>query len=143
MLKIALFLTLTSLTGLNAPAIILGGDEETKPPPSALLEEIELPKAETPEGIVKSYFEDIPVMVAIAQCESTFRHTDENGDVLRGEKNRSDIGIMQINERYHLEKAQKLDVDIYTLYGNLEFARYLYEKEGTKPWNASKKCWRG
>jgi len=97
----------------------------------------------TEKEILESYFADVPVMVEIARCESNFRHTNKLGGVLRGLSNNQDVGVMQINERFHLEKAQKMEIDIYSIEGNLEFARYLYEKEGTKPWKASQKCWKG
>jgi len=48
---------------------------------------------------------------------------------------------MQINEKYHLDEAKKLGIDIYTVEGNMEFARILYDKFGTEPWNASSACW--
>ncbi len=142
MLKIALLLTLTSLTGLNAPAVMIG-DVVDEPPSieaaveAAFAQELEM----TDEEIVREYFKDDPIMVRIAFCESTFRQYDKNGNVLRGVENSRDVGLMQINEHFHLEKAKNLDIDIYTIEGNMEFARYLYEREGTRPWNASKKCW--
>lgn len=135
-------MTLTSLTGLNAPAVMLSesGDE----PPSitaaveaALAEEIKM----TDEEIVREYFKDAPVMIRIAFCESTFRQNDKDGNVLRGVQNSKDVGIMQINEYFHADKAQQMNLDIYSIEGNMEFARHLFEKEGTRPWNASKKCW--
>lgn len=103
------------------------------------VEEVE--KLLTTEEKVEIYFSDIPVLVDVARCESHFRQLDKNGNILRGVANPDDVGVMQINERYHLEKAKKLGLDIYSLQGNMEFARYLYEKEGAKPWLASSKCW--
>lgn len=91
---------------------------------------------------VEKYFKDIPVMVEIAQCESRFRHYTDKGNILRGEKNWQDIGVMQINERFHLKDSKELGFDIYSLGGNLAYARYLYEEEGTKPWKHSKRCWK-
>lgn len=80
-------------------------------------------------------------MAEIARCESRFRHVGENGSIIRGEENRSDVGVMQINEYYHEKTADTLGIDLYTLDGNLAYARSLYEREGTAPWNASKTCW--
>jgi hypothetical protein len=48
---------------------------------------------------------------------------------------------MQINEKYHLEESVKLGMNIHTLEGNLEYAKHLYETEGTKPWKYSSACW--
>lgn len=93
------------------------------------------------EGYVREYFRDIPIMIQIARCESTFRHLDTDGDVRRGRVNNSDVGVMQINEYYHLDTAVEKDYDIYTLQGNMAYARDLFEREGTEPWNSSRPCW--
>ena len=93
------------------------------------------------EAAVRSYFSDIPVMIQIARCESTFRHTTDDGTVLRGVVDPADTGVMQINTRYHGEKARKLGLDLTDMYDNMEYARDLYQKSGTRPWNASANCW--
>ncbi len=93
------------------------------------------------EKYVREYFKDIPIMIQIARCESTFRHLDRDGNIHRGRVNKSDLGVMQINEYYHGETAIKKNLDIYTLEGNMAYARDLYEREGTRPWNSSKPCW--
>jgi hypothetical protein len=94
------------------------------------------------EATVRSYFEDIPVMIEVARCESGFTHIDPaTGAVKHGHLNFSDIGVMQINEMYHSAEARRMGFDIYDLEDNLAYARYLYEREGTRPWNASKSCW--
>lgn len=82
-------------------------------------------------------------MVEIAECESQFRHFNTDGDILRGEQNRRDVGVMQINEEFHLNKALEMNINLYTLKGNLLYARELYKKMGTEPWKYSKKCWGG
>ncbi len=95
------------------------------------------------EQYTRVYFSDIPIMTEIAECESRFRQFDHNGDVLRGEQNRRDVGVMQINEDFHLDSALEKGIDLYTLEGNVTYARGLYEKYGTNPWKYSKKCWGG
>lgn len=90
---------------------------------------------------VYTYFSDIPEMIAVAKCESTLRHFNSNGNVLRGRAVSSDIGVMQINEYFHGTRSEQLGYDIYTLEGNLGYARYLYEQYGLQPWSASKPCW--
>lgn len=80
-------------------------------------------------------------MADIAQCESNFRQYDSDGSIHRGIVNHKDVGVMQINEYYHLKTAKALGLDIYTVEGNVAYARYLYEKEGTAPWISSKPCW--
>jgi len=93
------------------------------------------------EASVREYFKDTPILAEIAKCESRFRQVDENGDVVRGEINRSDIGVMQINTYYHADTAKKLGLDLKTLGGNMAYAKYLYEKEGSTPWLSSSGCW--
>ncbi|MFZ2522552.1 MAG: hypothetical protein WAX44_03525 [Minisyncoccia bacterium] len=93
------------------------------------------------EEHVKKYFKDIPVMIQIARCESTFRHLESNGDIRRGLVNSRDVGVMQINEYYHLDQALKKEIDIYSIEGNMAYARNLYEREGTQPWASSRVCW--
>lgn len=96
----------------------------------------------TLESFVREYFADNPMLAEIAKCESRFRHYRGNG-VLRGDYDRNDIGVMQINERYHTERAEKNGFDIHTLEGNLGYARWLYEREGLQPWKSSRACWKG
>ena len=98
-------------------------------------------QAQTVEEYVRDYFADIPVMAAVAKCESRFRQYDKNGNVLRGEKVYEDVGVMQVNETYHKEASIDIGLDLSTIQGNVAYARYLYEKEGTKPWNSSRVCW--
>lgn len=95
----------------------------------------------TAEEYVRHYFSDIPVMIEIARCESRFRQHDRDGEVLRGEKNNLDRGVMQINEYFHNENSEKLGYDILTIEGNTAYARYLFEKYGLKPWVSSARCW--
>ncbi|MFH1472968.1 MAG: hypothetical protein ABIF06_00950 [bacterium] len=93
------------------------------------------------EKYINDYFADIPVLAQIAKCESRYRHLNSRGEVLKGEKNRYDIGVMQINVLYHAEDANELGLDVYTLDGNAAYARYLYERQGVKPWMSSSACW--
>lgn len=97
--------------------------------------------SEDVKSMVENYFADIPVMVNVAKCESQFRHTLADGSVLRGRVDSRDTGVMQINVGFHGATAKKLGLDLEDFSDNMVFARYLYEKEGTKPWNASKACW--
>lgn len=111
--------------------------------PETVIEEsiivVEEPKTE--RQIIEEYFKDIPIMVDVARCESTYRQFDENGNVLRGKVNSQDVGALQVNEYWHLKTSKQLGLDIYTLKGNLAYGRYIYSQEGTKPWNASSGCW--
>lgn len=90
---------------------------------------------------VYTYFSDIPEMIYVAECESTFRHYEVNGEVLRGRAVSADVGVMQVNEYYHLDRSRSLGFDIHTLEGNLDYARFLYNEQGLQPWSASRPCW--
>ncbi len=93
------------------------------------------------EAIVRSYFDDIPVMIEIARCESTFRHTLGDGSILRGRVDAADTGVMQINLRYHSKSATAMNLNLENIYDNMAYARHLYETQGTQPWSASSPCW--
>src|SRR3990167_6274466 len=81
-----------------------------------------------------------PILERIAQCESGGSQYNEKGIIL-GKKNPLDRGKWQINEFYHGETARKLGFDLNTLEGNTNMALWLYERQGTKPWYLSEKCW--
>jgi hypothetical protein len=93
------------------------------------------------ESAVRSYFSDIPVLIEVARCESTFRHTLADGTVLKGRVDSRDIGVMQIISYYHGTEAAALGLDLYNLQDNMKYARILYEKQGTLPWKSSSACW--
>lgn len=97
--------------------------------------------AENTEAVVREYFADIPAMIQVARCESTFRHTLADGSVLRGHVDKRDTGVMQINTYYHQSRADQLELDLEDIYDNMAYARYLYEKQGLQPWSASQPCW--
>ena len=93
------------------------------------------------EAIVRSYFEDIPIMIEVARCESTFRHELADGSVLQGRVDNDDTGVMQINKRYHEASAIAMELNLEDIYDNMAYARHLYERQGTQPWSASMPCW--
>lgn len=77
----------------------------------------------------------------VARCESAYRQFNQDGSVLRGRQNPQDVGVLQINEKYHLAESIRLGYDIYTLEGNLDYGLYLYNNQGLTPWNWSRHCW--
>lgn len=93
------------------------------------------------ESQVRAYFADLPIMAEIARCESHYRQFDKDGSMFRGIVNNKDVGVFQVNEFYHLDEAKKLGIDIYTVEGNLRFARILYNQSGVAPWSSSSPCW--
>lgn len=100
-----------------------------------------MPQAQSVKEYAQSYFADEPVMIEIARCESRFTQYNKDGSVHRGVVNDKDVGVMQINEFYHGEIAKKLGLDIYTIQGNMAYAKYLYDTQGTAPWSSSEPCW--
>lgn len=107
-----------------------------------LVENIKTDNPITFEQYVREYFNDDPILAEIAKCESTFRQYSSSGEVIKGRVNKSDVGVMQINKYYHLKQAEKLGYDLHTIEGNMAYAKVLYNREGTKPWNSSSKCWK-
>lgn len=95
------------------------------------------------EARVREYFADIPIMIEIARCESTFQQYEEDGRPLMNRLGSSAMGVFQIMFSIHNAYAEVLELDIQTLDGNMAYARYLYETQGVKPWEASQDCWGG
>ena len=93
------------------------------------------------EDAVRAYFADIPVMANIAQCESKFTQFGKGGAALQGGMGGKMVGIFQVYGDIHAAYAKERGMDIETIDGNLAYARYLYEHEGTTPWNSSSSCW--
>ena len=100
-----------------------------------------VPVTNATENIVRSYFKDIPVMIEVARCESTFRHVLPDGSILQGMVDPADTGVMQINRRYHEATAEAMLLNLDDIYHNMAYARHLYETQGTQPWSASLPCW--
>lgn len=96
------------------------------------------------EQYVRDEFADVPVMIEIALCESRFNQFDKNRNVLMNHEGSSAKGIFQIMASIHEKGAAKMGMDINTIEGNVAYARYLFDTQGTKPWEAdlkSKRCW--
>ncbi len=95
------------------------------------------------------YFSDIPVMVAICECESHFEHYRSDGtlNVSRarnkaGKRVSSATGACQILYKGHFDIwAQTAHTNITTIEGNFAQARRMYNESGTSPWDESRNCW--
>ena len=85
-------------------------------------------------------YEDFKLLKNICQAESGCQQFID-GELLRGRINSYDAGIFQINEKYHLKTAEELGLDIHTTKGNIDYAIYLYQSNGTIDWKASKRVW--
>ena len=118
--------------------------------PSGLLwkEIVPVAKAETP-----TTWEGYPLLKKLCSCESWWspngepRQFREDGSILWGQdKNgkivKRDVGACQIATNYWLKTSQELGYNIFTYEGNIGFAKWLYDREGSRPWNASRACWK-
>ncbi len=81
------------------------------------------------------------IMLKIAQCESGSGQFSSDGSVVTNFKTH-DYGLFQIHSS-HIKEALAMGDDIMTPEGNIKYALYLYKKNGTRDWNASKWCWGG
>lgn len=79
---------------------------------------------------IRDTFPEQPeLMVKIAWCESRWK-PDAKGPT-------DDHGIFQLHAPSHDLSA----IDVYDPKENIEFARKLYDQNGTRPWTSSKRCW--
>ena len=95
-------------------------------------------RAETQEEKIKRLIDD-EVLEKIAWCESHLQQFNADGTVLKSHYGTPDYGIFQIND-VHFEEAERLDMDVMTIEGNIAFGKYLYGREGARPWSASHEC---
>ncbi len=138
-------MVISAIGGVNSPIAIKDTPKlENSVTESSLIKKVsneDVDNMMSTEKYVRQYFSDAPIMIEVARCESHFRQLDSDGEIHRGVVNNADVGVMQINEYYHLDQAQKKNYNIYTLEGNVAYARDLYKREGTQPWSSSKPCW--
>lgn len=89
-------------------------------------------KVETVEETIRRVAGDFPeveTLVKVAFCESSFNRLAEN-------KVSSAKGVFQILDMHGLSAVERFDVEKST-----RWAVDTIEKQGFKPWNASKHCW--
>jgi len=131
----------SSLYGAGQPATVAQTAAVPQAGQATTTEASPLTKNNTVEAYVRTALADEPLLINIAGCESAFRQFGPDGQPIRGRVNRADVGVLQINEKYHADEAKKLGYDIYTTEGNVAFGKYLYTKYGADPWISSSKCW--
>ncbi|MDO8490164.1 MAG: peptidoglycan-binding protein [bacterium] len=90
------------------------------------------------KAAVEELFADAPQMIQVAQCESRFQQYTTKGTTFTGSGGRY-VGVFQI-AKSHVPTAKKLGFNIYTLEGNLGFAKHLYEQQGVRPWRGCVKA---
>lgn len=85
---------------------------------------------------------------AVCSCESgngkhgkPSQYESDGVTVKRGRVNSADIGMCQINAKYHEASAKKMGLDIFSEEGNIRYANHLYDTQGLRPWGASRSCW--
>lgn len=131
-------MTFTAGIALALATVLSGGNATPVAHAQAVTQP--MPKAQSVQQYIETYFADEPVMIAIAGCESNFRQYDIDGTILKNDHS-SAKGIFQIMTSVHGARAADLGLDLYTMQGNAAYAKYLYDQSGTAPWNASKACW--
>lgn len=84
-----------------------------------------------------------PILAKIAQAESQDRQFKKDGTVVTNvnKDGTVDVGRYQINLYYHEKTAKKLGYDLFTDYGNEQYAIYLIKNYGTLPWRSSEVRW--
>lgn len=97
------------------------------------------PPSTIEEKIAAEFGEHAPIMREIARCESTIRQHNEVGGPIENPVTH-DIGIFQINP-IHFNEFAKLGISIYTVDGNIQAARVLFDQSHLAPWRSSLKCW--
>lgn len=104
------------------------------------MDDVPLPERNVIEKTIalsEEYGQSYIVALSIMNCESrlSFIHNttlNRNGT--------TDYGYWQINE-IHRGEALNQGFDITDPDQNLEYGMRLLQKQGVKPWNASKTCW--
>lgn len=81
--------------------------------------------------IINTFPEQTEVMLEIARCESGFRNVPSPT---------GDFGIFQINQ-VHLATLESLGLNREEIPDNIQYARFLYERNGLQDWNGSRHCW--
>lgn len=84
--------------------------------------------------MVVSAFQDAPIMVEIARAESQFRPWVDN------ESGSSASGLFQILDQTWADYG--CSGDVYDAADNIACARKIYNKRGTKDWEASSYHWK-
>lgn len=80
-----------------------------------------------------------PQMEAICSCESG-KQFHQDGTVVRGIVNPQDIGMCQINLKYHGATAESMGLDLFVEADNIRYSNWLYDQQGAQPWYLSKPC---
>lgn len=99
----------------------------------------QMSRSDVKDAMIAAFGADHP-MVDVARCESDFRQFTADGDPLRNPRSGA-VGVFQILPSVHEQPAEALGLDIYSLEGNIAYARKLYDTFGLRPWSPSSLCW--
>ena len=90
----------------------------------------------------------VPILERVCSCESwgdpnkVPREFDDNGRLIRGYPDPTDVGACQIHTPTWGGTAKALGYDVYTLSGNILMANYIYKTQGLSAWAPSESCWK-
>ena len=82
-----------------------------------------------------------PILEKISFCESSGKHFDGNGEVLRGEIDPRDTGKFQISSFYFGDAAEAIELDLEDPEDNEKMALWIFNNYGSVPWVKSFDCW--
>jgi len=78
----------------------------------------------------------------VIRCEGTMYPTTPNRNIDKlGQVWSRDWGPLQINDFYHEATMRKQGRDIHNNMDSLNYGLEMMQKEGMRPWKASKHCW--
>ena len=98
-------------------------------------------------GLATRFLERISACETTGDVNGTPRQFWPDGTILWGEdpvtkvRIKRDEGILQINTWVWGKLAASMGDDLATEAGNLAFGKWLYDQQGSAPWDASKGCW--
>lgn len=95
----------------------------------------------TEERIVELIREALPpVFVDIAYCEGV-KDGRLAPEIVNPTNGSYDTGVFQISMYWHGKEIRELGLDMKDPKDNIAYAKLLYEREGLRPWEASRSCW--
>lgn len=133
-LFLGFYVFVLAVTSPSIPVVYTNAEEPHEPKVVLIEVRINWTEDRIKQEIRTIFHEEPETFIRIAKCESEFNPNAHNEET-------DDFGILQINKHYHGEDMEALGLDPFNVQDNLAFGRILYDKYGTSPWNASKKCW--
>ncbi len=131
---------------VNSKIVILALGLASMSPNNVLANE-SLTSEETPQEyageLIAEYFpENARLMRAIARCESGLVHRDESGKLLRNNEGSTAQGLFQVLMSVHRSEMRRMGLNPDNDDDYMTYVQYLYDTQGTTPWNESRGCWR-